>query len=70
MTKSTKKIAKDSQDNTTNANNINRGNPIYYDNILHYIVYEFEDKMIVSKNEDLTKAYCVRKSRVSVKPTK
>ena len=53
MTKQKKKIAKESKDNTTNANNINRGNPIYYNNKLHYIVYEFEDKIIISKTEDL-----------------
>jgi hypothetical protein len=70
MTKEKKKIAKKSKDNTTNANNINRGNPIYYNNKIHYIVYEFEDKIIISKTEDLSKAFCVNKSRVSIKPIK
>jgi len=70
MTKITKKIINDSQYDTPNANNINRGNPIYLKNILHYIVYEFGDNIIISKNEDLSKAYCVRKNTVSVKPKK
>lgn len=70
MTKITNKIVQESQVNTTNGNNVNKGKPIYLKNILHYIVYEFEDNVIISKNEDLSKAYCVKKSKVSVKPKK
>lgn len=70
MTKSTKKIKQQTESSTINANNVNKGKPIYYNNLLHWIVYEFEDKIIISKTEDLLKAFCVNKSRVSVKPTK
>lgn len=70
MTKSKIKIIDSNQNNPINANNVNRGNPIYLKNVLHYIVYEFENNIIISKNEDLSKAYCVRKSSVSVKPKK
>jgi hypothetical protein len=54
----------------TNSNNINRGKPIYYTNELHYIVYEFESKIIISKENDLSKAFCVEKIHVSIKPIK
>ena len=60
----------DGQHSTINANNINKGNPIYLKNILHYIVYEFDKNIIISKNKDLSNAYCVKKNSVSVKPTK
>jgi hypothetical protein len=70
MTKITKKIINESASDVTNANNINRGNPIYLKNVLHYIVYEFKDNILISKNKDLSKAYCVRKSSVSIKPKK
>lgn len=48
--------------------NINRGKPIYYKDVKHFIVYEFDDKMLISKNEDLIKSFCVNKVNVSVKP--
>ena len=67
MTKSTKKIIDKNQNNQINASNVNRGNPIYFKNVLHYIVYEFENNIIISKNEDLSKAYCVTKKSVSIK---
>jgi hypothetical protein len=54
----------------TNSNNVNKGMPIYYNNELHYIVYEFDDKMIISQNKDLTKAFSVNKSKLSVKQKK
>jgi hypothetical protein len=50
-----------------NSNNVNKGQPIYYKNELHYIVYEFYDNIIISKNKDLTKSYCIKKNNVSVK---
>jgi hypothetical protein len=65
-----KKILNDVQSDKTNSNNINKGLPIYYKNKLHFIVYEFDDNIIISKNEDLTKAFCVKKNNVSVKPKK
>lgn len=51
----------------TNSNNINKGQPIYFKKELHYIVYEFYDNIIISKNKDLSKSYCVKKNKVSVK---
>lgn len=50
--------------------NINKGQDIYFKNELHYIVYEFDENIIISKNIDLSKAYCVKKRKVSIKPTK
>jgi hypothetical protein len=64
------KMKLDLQDDKTNSNNVNRGQPIYYKNILHYIVYEFDDNIIISKEMDLSKSYCVKKKKVSVKPKK
>jgi hypothetical protein len=64
------KIINDVQSDKTNSNNVNRGQPIYYKNQLHFIVYEFDDNIIISKNEDLSRAYCVKKIYVSVKPKK
>ena len=65
-----KKIINDVKSDTKNINNINKGLPIYYENILHFIVYEFDNNIIISKNEELTKAFCVKKINVSVKPKK
>ena len=62
------KIINDVQNDKTNSNNVNRGQPIYYKNQFHFIVYEFDDNIIISKNEDLSRAYCVKKIYVSVKP--
>lgn len=70
MSESPKKIFELNQSSEINANNINKGKPIYYENNLHYIVYEFEDNMLISANEDLTRVFCVKKSKTSVKPTK
>jgi hypothetical protein len=64
------KIINDVTSDGTNSNNVNRGKPIYYKNELHYIVYEFDSNIIISKNQDLSKAYCVSKNNVSIKPTK
>jgi hypothetical protein len=50
-----------------NRNKINRGKPVFYLDVPHYIVYEFDDNIIISKNEDLTKSFCVKKSRVNYK---
>ena len=50
-----------------NSNNVNKGQPIYYKNELHYIVYEFYDNTIISKNKDLSKSFCVKKNKLSVK---
>jgi hypothetical protein len=64
------KVQVDLKDDKTNSNNVNRGQPIYYKNILHYIVYEFDDNIIISKEMDLSKSYCVKKKKVSIKPKK
>lgn len=65
-----RKIIGNTESDKTNSNNVNKGQPIYYKNELHYIVYEFDDNIIISLNKDLSKAYCVKKSNVSVKPKK
>jgi hypothetical protein len=65
-----RKIINEIQSDKTNSNNINKGQPIYYKNELHYIVYEFDDNIIISKSKDLSKSYCVKKISVSVKPKK
>jgi hypothetical protein len=65
-----KKIINDVKSDTKNINNINKGLPIYYKNKLHYIVYEFDDNIIISNNKDLSKAYCVKKKNVSINPKK
>jgi hypothetical protein len=64
------KIINNAQNYKKNSKNINQGQPIYYQNILHYIVYEFDDNIIISNNKDLSKAFCVKKNNVSVKPKK
>jgi hypothetical protein len=56
------------QEDKITANTINKGNPIYYKKLLHYIVYEFGDNILISANKDLSKAFCLKKSKVSVKP--
>jgi len=70
MGNSNKILFKISESKEINSHNINRGKPIYYENILHYIVYEFSDNMIISLSEDLSKVFCVKKSKTFVKPTK
>jgi hypothetical protein len=64
------KIINDVTNDRTNSNNVNKGKPIYFKNELHYIVYEFDENIIISKKEDLSKAFCVKKNYVSVKPKK
>ena len=54
----------------TNSNNVNKGMPIYYKNELHYIIYEFDDNIIISKTKDHTQAFAVKKSSTSIKPKK
>jgi len=51
-------------------NNPNKGKPIYYKDEKHYIVYEFDNNVLISKNKDLNKIFSVRKTQVSVKPSK
>ncbi len=53
-----------------NSKDINKGQPIYYQNTLHYIVHQFDEHIIISKSKDLTKAFCVKKNSVSVKQKK
>jgi hypothetical protein len=64
------KIKNDVVSDRTNSNNVNRGQPIYFKNELHYIVYEFEDKMLISLHKNLSKAYCVNKIDLTIKPIK
>ena len=61
---------KNEQIDGTNSDNVNRGQIIYYKDELHYIVYEFNDLIIISKNKDLSQAYCVKKSKTSIIPKK
>ncbi len=70
MGKSTKKIFELNKSSEVNANNINRGKPIYYNDILHYIVYEFDDNMLISATKDLNKVFCVKKTKTSINPKK
>jgi len=65
-----KKIKNYLEHDRTNSNNVNKGQPIYYKNTLNYIVYEFDNNIIISANKDLSKAYCVKKSLLSIKPKK
>jgi hypothetical protein len=50
--------------------NPNKGKPIYYRDEKHFIVYEMNDSMLISKNKDLSKIFCVKKTQLSVKPNK
>lgn len=45
----------------------NKGKPIFFENELHYIVYEFSVNILISKNQDLSKVFCVPKTKTSVK---
>jgi YHS domain-containing protein len=60
-----KKDVNEVNNDKVDLNSINRGKTIYFKNEHHYIVYEFDDNIIISKNADLSKSYCVKKSRVS-----
>lgn len=70
MRKSEKEIIIINPSDKSNIYNINRGQPIYYENKLHYIVYEFEDNILISKNKDLSKVFSVKKKYVSINPNK
>jgi hypothetical protein len=56
------------QEDKITENTINKGKPIYYKKMLHYIVYEFGENILISTNKDLSKAFCVKKTKGSVKP--
>ena len=62
---SNKKI-KNSKKQENNWQTINKGKPIYYKELEHWIVYEFDDKILIARNEDLTGVCCVPKSQVHV----
>ena len=62
---SNKKI-KNSKKQENNWQTINKGKPIYYKELEHWIVYEFDDKILIARNEDLTGVFCVSKSQVHV----
>lgn len=40
---------------------INKGKPIYYKEVKHWIVYEFDDYVMISRNKEMTSVYCVKK---------
>jgi len=63
MDMSNKKI-KNSKKQENNWQTINKGKPIYYKEVQHWIVYEFDENMLIAKNEDLTGVFCVPKSQV------
>ena len=48
-------------------NNPNKGKPVYFKDELHFIVYEMSDSILISKNKDLTKIFCVKKKQISIK---
>ena len=41
---------------------INKGKPIFYKDVKHWIVYEFDENMLIARNEDLTGVFCVKKT--------
>jgi hypothetical protein len=65
MVMSNKKI-KNSKKHEDSWQTINKGKPIYYKEVRHWIVYEFNDKILIARNEDLTGVFCVPKSQVHV----
>jgi len=51
-------------------NNPNKGKPVYFKDELHYIVFEMSDNILISKNKDLSKVFCVKRKNISFKPKK
>lgn len=51
-------------------NNTNKGKPVYFKDELHYIVFEMLDNILISKNKDLSKIFCVKRTKISFKPKK
>ena len=41
---------------------INKGKPIFYKDVKDWIVYEFDENMLIARNEDLTGVFCVKKT--------
>jgi hypothetical protein len=66
MDMSNKKI-KNSKKQENNWQTINKGKPIYYKEVQHWIVYEFEDMMLIATNEDLTGVFSVSKKQITYK---
>lgn len=63
MSKKKKKIEiKNTESQGETWQTINRGKPIYYKDVKHWIVYEFDDNILISRNEDLTAVFCVKKN--------
>jgi hypothetical protein len=61
-----KKIINESAQNSVLTwQNINKGKPIYFKKIKHWIVYEFEDMMLIATNEDLTGVFSVSKKQIT-----
>lgn len=63
MSKKKKKIEiKNTESQGETWQTINRGKPIYYKDVKHWIVYEFDDNILISRNETLTAVFCVKKN--------
>jgi|LakMenEpi03Aug12_release.lakeMendotaPanAssembly.Ray.scaffolds.fasta_scaffold00928_42 hypothetical protein len=62
-----KNMAKKNVNEKDNWQTINRGKPIYYKNIEHFISFEMENHFIISMSKDLSKCFSVLKSDVSFK---
>ena len=60
-----KPIIQSAESNVLTWQNINKGKPIYFKKIKHWIVYEFEDMMLIAKNEDLTGVFSVSRRQIT-----
>jgi hypothetical protein len=60
-----KPIIKSVQTSNLTWQNINKGKPIYFNKIKHWIVYEFDDMMLIATNEDLTGVFSVSKKQIT-----
>ena len=63
MSKKKKKIEiKNTESQGETWQTINKGKPIFYKDVKHWIVYEFDDNILISRNENLTGVFCVKKT--------
>ena len=60
--KQKKRIIQSAESSVLTWQNINKGKPIYFNKIKHWIVYEFDENMLIARNEDLTGVFCVKKT--------
>ena len=63
--KQKKPIIKSAESSVLTWQNINKGKPIYFNKIKHWIVYEFDDMMLIAKNEDLTGVFSVSRKQIT-----